>query len=88
MPTAKVKATYSLDVETVRELESMAKRLGISKSAALRRAIRLAASAEPRPGEDQLAALDDLQQALGDSPEALKKWERQARQLRRTSSRL
>lgn len=88
MPTAKIKATYSLDVETVRELESMAKRLGISKSAALRRAIRLAASAKPRPGEDQLAALDELQRELGDSSEALQKWEREARELRRASSRL
>jgi hypothetical protein len=88
MPTAKVKATYSLDVETVRELEAMARRMGISKSAALRRAIRLAASAEPGPGEDQLAALDELQRQLGDSPEALEQWQRDARELRRASSRL
>jgi hypothetical protein len=88
MVTAKIKATYSLDIETVRDLERMAKRLKISKSAALRRAIRLAASSEPQPGEEQLEALDELQQSLNLTPEELRKWEKEARELRQASSRL
>lgn len=88
MVEPKIKATYSLDVETVRELELMAKRLKISKSAALRRAIRLTASLEPRPGEEQLQALDALQQSLDLTPERLRAWEREARKLRQASSRL
>ena len=83
-----IKATYSLDVETVRDLERMAKRLKISKSAALRRAIRLAASSEPRAGEDQLSALEELQQSLDLAPEDLREWEEKNRKLRRSSSRL
>jgi len=38
-----IRSTYALDVETVRALERMARRLGISKSEALRRAIQGAA---------------------------------------------
>ena len=88
MAGEKVKATYSLDVETVRDLERMAKRLKISKSAALRRAIRQAADSGPRAGEDQLSALDELQQSLDLAPEDLRDWEEKNRELRRSSSRL
>ena len=88
MAGEKIKATYSLDVETVRDLERMAKRLKISKSAALRRAIRLAVGSEARAGEDQLSALDELQQSLDLAPEDLHDWEERNRELRRRSSRL
>ncbi|MGB5751792.1 MAG: ribbon-helix-helix protein, CopG family, partial [Thermoanaerobaculia bacterium] len=88
MTGEKIKATYSLDVETVRDLERMAKRLKISKSAALRRAIRMAVGSEPRAGEDQLSALDELQQSLDLAPEDLREWEEKNRELRRRSSRL
>ena len=88
MTGAKIKATYSLDVETVRDLERMAKRLKISKSAALRRAIRLAAGSESKAGEDQLSALDELQQSLELAPEDLQEWKEKSRELRRSSSRL
>jgi len=88
MAGEKIKATYSLDVETVRDLERMAKRLKISKSAALRRAIRMAVGSEPRAGEDQLSALDELQQSLDLVPEDLHDWEERNRELRRRSSRL
>ena len=88
MAGEKIKATYSLDVETVRDLERMAKRLRISKSAALRRAIRLAAGSGPGPGEDQLSALDELQQSLDLTPEELRDWDEKNRELRRSSSRL
>jgi hypothetical protein len=88
MTGEKIKATYSLDVETVRDLERMAKQLKISKSAALRRAIRLAVGFEPRAGEDQLSALEELQQSLDLAPEDLREWEEKNRKLRRRSSRL
>lgn len=88
MAGEKIKATYSLDVETVRDLERMAKQLKISKSAALRRAIRLAAGFETRAGEDQLSALEELQQSLDLAPEDLREWEEKNRKLRRSSSRL
>jgi hypothetical protein len=88
MAGAKIKATYSLDVETVRDLERMAKRLKISKSAALRRAIRLAVGSGPGAGEEQLSALDELQQSLDLAPEDLREWEEKNRELRRSSSRL
>ena len=85
MTGAKIKATYSLDVETVRDLERMAKQLKISKSAALRRAVRLAVGFEPRAGEDQLSALEELQQSLDLAPEDLREWEEKSRKLRRSS---
>lgn len=88
MAGAKIKATYSLDVETVRDLERMAKRLKISKSAALRRAIRLAVDSGLGGGEDQLSALDELQQSLDLAPEDLREWEEKSRELRRSSTRL
>src|SRR5437764_12430081 len=63
-----IKSTYTLDVETVRALEEMARRWDVSKSEALRRAIR-AAAAEGRPlRADALEALDRLQRSLGLSP--------------------
>lgn len=60
MATSKIKSTYSLDVETVRQLEDMARRWNVSKSEALRRAIRATAAAEV-PDEGALDALDRLQ---------------------------
>ena len=47
MAIPKIKATYSLDVETVRMLVHMARRWGVSKSEALRRA----ASQRKEPAE-------------------------------------
>ena len=88
MTGEKIKATYSLDVETVRDLERMAKRLKISKSAALRRAIRMAVGSELSAGEEQLSALDELQQSLDLAPEDLREWEEKNRELRQRSSRL
>jgi len=88
MASTTIKSTYSLDQETVHQLERMAKRLKISKSAALRRAIRLAARTELPPGEEQLEALEELQQSLADSHKDLRQWEKDSRELRKASSRL
>jgi len=83
MAKPKIKATYSLDVETVRDLERMARQLKISKSEALRRAIRLAAENEFPPGEERLAALDELQASLGDSSIDLERWANETDELRK-----
>ena len=64
MATPTIKSTYSLDVESVRALDDLARRWQVSKSEALRRAIRSEASRQPAAGGDALAALDQLQASL------------------------
>jgi Arc/MetJ-type ribon-helix-helix transcriptional regulator len=86
MATMTVKSTYSMDVETVRTLERLAKEWKVSKSEALRRAIRHAAEQHP-VGDDALSALDELQGSLGLSEDEIRRWETSARALRRESSR-
>ncbi len=87
MAITSIKNTYSLDVETVRDLEEMARRWGVSKSEALRRAIRATAK-ENLPGSpDALAALDALQQRLTLDPAKARTWSRRAKNERRASSR-
>ena len=78
MANPTIKATYTLDVETLRVLERAAKRWGVSKSEALRRAIRATASIAAEP-ETPLAALDELQSAAGLTPAAASAWSREAR---------
>jgi len=81
-----IKSTYALDVETVRALERMAQRWKVSKSEALRRAIR-AASGQEEPGtSDALEALDQLQRSLRLSPARARRWAARARGERRASS--
>ena len=84
MATTTIRSTYALDVETVRTLERIAQRWKVSKSEALRRAIR-AAAGEGDAG-DALAALDRLQGALELTPTRARSWARRARQERRASS--
>ena len=88
MATQTIKTTYALDVETVRKLEQMARRWNVSKSEALRRAIRAAAT-EGLPGEagEAIAALDELQRSLGLDAEEAVRWEKAARVERQASSR-
>src|SRR5205823_3942638 len=81
MAIPKVKATYSLDADTMRVLERAAKRWGVSKSEALRRAIRMLAAASATP--EQESALDELQAAAALSPAQAKRWARDVRAERR-----
>ena len=81
-----IKATYSLDPETVRLLERLAKRLETSKSEALRRAIR-AAAASMGPQDNAAAALDRLQDSMNLTAAAAAGWARHARAERRAGSR-
>lgn len=82
-----VKSTYSLDVATVRTLETVARRWGVSKSEALRRIIRLAADGAARDAEaEALTALDELQRRVGLGSGAAAAWLRQVRSRRRAWS--
>ena len=81
-----IRSTYAMDVETVRTLERMARRWGISKSAALRRAIQAAAGEGPPAGADAVAALDDLQRSLGLTRSKADAWARHMRAERRSAS--
>jgi Ribbon-helix-helix protein, copG family len=79
-----IKATYALDVDTVRSLEQTARRWKVSKSEALRRAIH--AAAHSMPGEDGSRALEELQRSLNLSGSKAAGWARRVHRERRRSS--
>ena len=85
MAIPKIKATYSLDPETVRAIERLARRWRVSKSEALRRAIRAAAGSGPTEAKQALAALDRLQRLLSLTPSGARRWLGTARAERRAS---
>lgn len=88
MVTITMKATYSLDVDTARKLEDLAKRWRTSKSAALRRAIDAAAKqAEDSVNNEAIDALDRLQSLLALDQETAGLWADQVRQERRAALR-
>ena len=87
MATVTVKSTYSLDVDTVRKLEDLAKRWRTSKSAALRRAINAAAKQADSIDNEGLDALDRLQSLLALDQETAGLWADQVRQERRAARR-
>jgi Zn-dependent peptidase ImmA (M78 family) len=87
MAVTTIKTTYSLDVETVEKLEELARRWNVSKSEALRRAIRAATKLAPPGAEDAIRALDELQQSLEMSKDLARQWEKRTRDERRASSR-
>ncbi len=86
MATTTIRSTYSLDVQTVRSLGRLAKTWNVSKSEALRRAIRAAADAKEatRP-LSQLEALEKLQKSLTDKKAT--RWLADVRRGRRAWSR-
>ena len=86
MATITIKSTYSLDVETVRQLEELAKRWNTSKSGALRRAIRSAAKQVLSDHNEALDALDRLQALLALDRESAQAWADEVRQERRAAS--
>jgi len=81
-----IKSTYALDLETVSALERMAKRWKVSKSEALRRAIRAAAGEPSGSRNEGLAALDEIQESLQLTPRRARAWAERARSERRESS--
>ena len=63
MAITTIKSTYSLDVETVRMLESLARRWNVSKSEVLRRAIRSAARDESHRARSEKLELPSIKLA-------------------------
>ena len=81
-----MKSTHSLDVETVRQLEGLAKRWNTSKSAALRQAIHAAAKQARSDGDEALDALDRLQSMLALDRRTADLWADEVRQERRAAA--
>jgi hypothetical protein len=86
MAITSIKSTYALDVPTVRALEEMARVWKVSKSEALRRAIRSAAERETGRPDDALGALESLQKSLDLTPKKARAWSAQAHKERRSAS--
>lgn len=86
MAIPKIKATYSLDVDTAQALDRLAEEWGMSKSETLRTLIRERARS-PRPAPrvkeatpaEKLAALDRLQESMALTPAAAASWMRDVR---------
>lgn len=87
MAATTIKSTYALDVESVRALDELARRWRVSKSEALRRAIRSEASRQPAAGSEALKALDQLQAAARARGIDVARWEREAQAERRAAGR-
>jgi hypothetical protein len=86
MALPSIKSTYTLDVSTVRALEELAVRWNVSKSEALRRAIRSASGKASASAQEALASLDRLQQSLALTRGQAVAWARRARAERRGAS--
>jgi uncharacterized protein YerC len=86
MAITSIKSTYSLDVDSVRKLDSIADRWRVSKSEALRRAIRIAAEQQASAGAQPTAALDALQRSLNLTSAAADRWRRKVRSERRAAA--
>lgn len=84
MPAPSIKATYTVDVETKRTLDRLAARWDVSRSEALRRAIRQAAGTSA--AANRLKALDALQRQVQLTPAAAARWRKGQRDERRRSS--
>ena len=87
MATMTIKSTYSLDVGTVRTLEALARRWNVSKSEALRRAIRGEAARQPSRADARLQALRSLQKSVAARGVDLERWGREAAEIRSASFR-
>ncbi len=84
MASMTIRSTYALDPETVQTLERLARRWNVSKSEALRRAIRAAGGRQREPGS-ALRALDMLQHSLKLSSAQSRKWVSEVRRSRRAA---
>ncbi|HEX9187485.1 MAG TPA: ribbon-helix-helix protein, CopG family [Vicinamibacteria bacterium] len=87
MATHTVKTTYALDVETMRTLEDLARRWNVSKSEALRRAIRISSAQAPPEDLTPIQALDRLQRSMALTPRDAARWATAARAERKERSR-
>jgi len=87
MAIPRVKATYSLDLQTVQALDDLARRWGVAKSEALRRVVRAAAEAEGSLAGGPLGALDALQGSAGLTSARAAAWVREVRAERQAGTR-
>ena len=85
MAIVSIKSTYSLDVGTVRALDGLARRWNVSKSAALRRAIRSEAERQASRADARRHALRELQSSIAARGVDLAAWEKEAREIRKAS---
>lgn len=83
----KIKVTYSLDVDSVRALEELARQWGVSKSQALRRAIRREWRRQPKRVDKALRALDELQASVRSKRIDIARWEQDVRLERQSTGR-
>lgn len=78
-----VRSTFALDVETADSLARLARCWQVSKSEALRRAVKAAATVEAADASsDALRALTQLQDRLGLDTEKAEEWVHQIRSQR------
>lgn len=87
MAITSVKATYSLDVETVKALGRLAELWGVPKSEALRRVIRMAAERHAGIDSGRTTVLDELQRSVGLAGRAADAWIERSRRERSSSAR-
>ena len=87
MAIPKIKSTYSLDVETVRTLESLARRWNVSKTEVVRRAIRAAAGEKNQRVQEKREALRQLQDYVRRHNIDVDAWAREGRATRDASGR-
>ena len=87
MAISTIKSTYSLDIGSVRTLETLAKRWRVSKTEVLRRAIRIAAMEGNSGNEAALGALDRLQNSVRERNVDVSRWERDLKAERRAAGR-
>ncbi len=87
MATVMIRSTYSIDLQTASALENIARRWKVSKSEALRRAIRAAAEKETLDNSDATKVLDTLQRSLGLNSTTARRWERRVGAERKAATR-
>ncbi len=88
MAVTTIKSTYSLDVETVRTLEALARRWNVPKTEVLRRAIRAAAAGErSQRAREKLEALGQLQDYVQRRGIDVEAWAREVRATRDAAGR-
>ena len=85
MAVTTIKCTYSLDVESVRTLEELARRWTVSKSEVLRRAIRIAAATDEPVNLAALDSLDRLQASVRQRRVDIDQWAYDVREERRAA---
>ncbi|MXX34425.1 MAG: hypothetical protein F4Z50_06650 [Gemmatimonadetes bacterium] len=87
MAITTIKSTYSLDVDSVRTLEGLARRWNVSKSEVLRRSLRIAAATDDQGESAPLEALTRLQNAVRERGLDLAQWGRDLRAERKAGER-